>query len=127
MSDDKDMRDIDVRLDADLKALRDAPPVFPEGLQARMLAAAYEEQPAPEPAGSPPQHARGGDLMRRLGGWLAAGALGASSAAGVAMGYAGPEVLPEIYDSALAIVAVDASAATGFEDPLEAFEMELEP
>lgn len=95
----KDM-DTDMDLDGLFAQARETRPGLPEGLQAAILAdaaAVQAERLAPEPE----MPARGGfwlQLRQAVGGWPSLGGLVAASAAGLWIGFAGPEFLPDPLD-----------------------------
>lgn len=84
----------DALLEAHFAAARRTGAEMPDRLAARMLADAAREQRA-RAAPAPAAPGWFGQVLRALGGWPALGGLAAACAAGVWLGIAPPEFLPD--------------------------------
>lgn len=84
-------------LDDLFAAARGNRPAMPEHLTAAILADAAREQPGHQPvtAGKPGRRMLLGQLLAAIGGWPAMGGLVAASAAGVWIGVAPPDFVPD--------------------------------
>lgn len=123
------MQPEDSRTDAALAPFFDAAREGGEGpsdaLMARMLGDAYDAQPdaaVPLAAVASSVVPRRRQFAGFLGGWATATALFAASAMGVAAGYVGPDLMPDLVDGALGI-GVEGTA--DISDPLDIFAQEV--